>query len=405
MTHAPGNLVTHPSSGKNLALATIAFAVAFSLWGLISGLAPVFKVGLGLSAVQVSLVVALPVLLGSIGRLPMGALTDRFGGRLIFSLLLIFGAIPSLALAANHAYPSLLLWGFWLGMLGTSFAVGVAFVSGWFPPEKQGTALGIYGVGNIGQSVAVFFGPFLARRLGIPATFVLFGLASVLWGLVFAVWARNARTATPPKRLRDNIHVLRTEPLSWVLSLFYFLSFGGFVALAIYLPTLLRDIFSLTPEDAGARTAGFVLLATACRPVGGWLSDRIGGQRVLLYVFTGIAITAWLMALPSIYPFTVGALGCAALLGLGNGGVFKLVPQYFPAHTGTVTGLVGAAGGIGGFFPPLVLGVLRDLTGTYALGFVLLSAFALGCCGVLLRTLVWPPLQGQAKGTSPSGVS
>lgn len=404
MTDAPGDLVTNPS-GKNLALATIAFAVAFSLWGLISGLAPMFKVGLGLSAVQASLMVALPVLLGSIGRLPMGALTDRFGGRLIFSLLLIFGAIPSLALAANHAYPSLLLWGFWLGMLGTSFAVGVAFVSGWFPPEKQGTALGIYGVGNIGQSVAVFFGPFLARRLGIPATFVLFGLASVVWGLVFAIWARNARRPSPPKRLRDNIHVLRTEPLSWVLSLFYFLSFGGFVALAIYLPTLLRDIFSLTPEDAGARTAGFVLLATGCRPVGGWLSDRIGGQRVLLYIFGGIALMAWLMALPSIYPFTVGALGCAALLGLGNGGVFKLVPQYFPAHTGTVTGLVGAAGGIGGFFPPLVLGVLKDLTGTYALGFVLLSVFSLGCGWVLLQTLVWAPLQGQAKGASPSGVS
>jgi NNP family nitrate/nitrite transporter-like MFS transporter len=388
MMGAPDDLVTHPSSGKNLALATVAFAVAFSLWGLISGLAPVFKMDLGLSAVQASVMVALPVLLGSVGRLPMGVLTDRFGGRLIFSILLLFGAIPSLALAANHAYSSLLLWGFWLGMLGTSFAVGAAFVSGWFPSEKQGTALGIYGAGNIGQSVAVFFGPVLARRLGIPATFVLFGAASVVWGLVFAVWARNARRTGPPKRLRDNLTVLRTEPLSWVLSLFYFLSFGGFVALAIYLPTLLRDIFSLTPEDAGARTAGFVLLATACRPVGGWMSDRIGGQRVLLAVFTGIALTAWLMALPSIYPFTVGALGCAALLGLGNGGVFKLVPQYFPSHTGTVTGLVGAAGGIGGFFPPLVLGVLKDLTGTYALGFVFLSVFSLGCGWVLLQTLV-----------------
>ncbi len=395
--------MTPPSSGGNLALATIAFAVAFSLWGLISALAPLFKAGLGLSAMQVSLVVALPVLLGSIGRLPMGALTDRFGGRLVFSVLLIFGAVPALALAANHAYPSLLLWGFWLGMLGTSFAVGAAFVSNWFPSERQGTALGIYGVGNIGQSVAVFSGPFLARRLGIPATFALFGLASVVWGLVFVIWARNARRAGPPKRLRDNLHVLRTEPLSWVLSLFYFLTFGGFVALAIYLPTLLRDIFSLTPEDAGARTAGFVLLATACRPVGGWMSDRIGGQRVLLYVFTGIVLTAWLMALPSIYPFTVGALGCAALLGLGNGGVFKLVPQYFPAYTGTVTGLVGAAGGIGGFFPPLVLGVLKDLTGTYALGFVLLSLFSLGCCWVLWQALVWAPLR--AKSPRSSGVS
>ena len=380
--------MTNSDSSKNLFLATVAFAVAFSVWGLISGLAPLLKLELKLTATAGSLMIAIPVLLGSLGRVPMGLLTDRFGGRLIFSILLIFGVIPAVALALNHSYSSLLFWGFWLGAAGTSFAVGVAFVSKWFPPEKQGTALGIYGAGNIGQSIAVFFGPVLARRIGISATFILFGLVSLAWGLVFAAWARNARSTARPKTLRENLQVLRTEPLSWALSLFYFLTFGGFVALGIYLPTLLKEIFSLTPEDAGARTAGFVLLATACRPLGGWISDRMGGQRLLLFVFWGIALIAWLMAFPSIYLFTIGALGCAALLGLGNGGVFKLVPQYFPAQTGTVTGLVGAAGGIGGFFPPLVLGVLKDLTGTYALGFVFLSTFAVMCSWVLWRAFV-----------------
>jgi len=370
-------------SNKNLILATIAFIISFSIWGLISGLAPLFKADLGLSATEASLMIAIPVLLGSLGRIPIGLLTDRFGGRLIFSVLLIFGVIPPVALALNHSYASLLFWGFWLGLAGSSFAVGVGFVSRWFPLEKQGTALGVYGAGNIGQSIAVFFGPVLARRIGISTTFILFGLASLTWGFVFAVWARNAQSATRPRTLRENIHVLRTEPLTWALSLFYFLTFGGFVALGIYMPTLLKEIFFLTPEDAGARTAGFVILATLCRPIGGWLSDRIGGQRLLLYVFVGITLTAWLMALPSIYPFTVGALGCAALLGLGNGGVFKLVPQYFPAQTGTVTGLVGAAGGIGGFFPPIVLGILKDLTGVYTLGFVLLCAFSAGCTYLL----------------------
>lgn len=383
--------MANSESSKNLFLATIAFAVAFSVWGLISGLAPLFKVELGLSATQASLVIAIPVLLGSVGRIPMGLLSDRFGGRLIFSCLLVFCVIPLLALAVNRSYPSLIFWGFWLGLAGSSFAVGVAFVSRWFPPEQQGTALGIYGAGNIGQSIAVFFGPVLARAIGVLGTFVLFGVVSLIWGVVFFAWARDAQSKVRPKTLQENVQVLRVEPLSWVLSLFYFLTFGGFVALGVYLPTLLREVFSLRPEDAGARTAGFIILATVCRPLGGWLSDRIGGQRLLLYVFVGVVLVAWLMALPSIYPFTIGALGSAALLGLGNGGVFKLVPQYFPAQTGTVTGLVGAAGGIGGFFPPLVLGVLKDLTGSYTLGFILLSAFSLGCALVLWWTFVRQP--------------
>lgn len=377
---------------KNLFLATVAFIIAFAVWGLISGAAPLLKQELKLSATEASLMIAIPVMLGSIGRIPLGLLTDRLGGRLVFGTLLILVTLPPLALAVNHTYPSLLFWGFWLGLAGSSFAVGVAFVSPWFPPHQQGMALGIYGAGNIGQSISVFLTPFLTRTLGIPPTFSLFALGALVWGIVFALWARDAPRLAPSKTLGENIRVLRTQPLAWVLSLFYFLTFGGFVALGIYLPTLLKEIFLLTPEDAGARTAGFVILATACRPVGGWLSDRIGGQRLLVYVFIGISLLGWLMAWPSIYLFTLGALGCAALMGLGNGAVFKLVPLYFPAQTGTVTGLVGAAGGLGGFFPPLVLGIVKDLTGSYALGFIFLSAFALGCFGVVWRIFIRAPV-------------
>lgn len=366
-------------SNRQLALATLAFAVAFANWGLIAGLAPLLRPELHLTATQASLMIAIPVILGSLGRIPVGLLTDRYGGRLLFSGLLIFGLIPTIALAFNHSYSSLLFWGFWLGLAGSSFVIGVGFVSLWFPPERQGTALGIYGIGNIGQSVAVFLGPVLAVRIGIPATVLVFGCVSLIWGLVFALWARNGERRAPPKTWQESIRVLYTEPLSWALSLFYFLTFGGFVALGIYLPTLLRDTFQLTPEDAGARAAGFIVLATLARPLGGWLSDRFGGQRVLAVVFLGIALLAWPMALPSIYTFTISALGCAALLGLGNGAVFKLVAQYFPTQVGTVTGLVGAAGGLGGFFPPLVLGALADATGSLTLGFVFLTLFALGC--------------------------
>jgi len=164
-----------------------------------------------------------------------------------------------------------------------------------------------------------------------------------------------------------------------VLSLFYFLTFGGFVAFSIYLPTLLRDMFKLSPADAGARTAGFVLLATLTRPVGGMLADRFGGSRVLIGVFATVAALGVLMGCPWMPTFTIGALGAAAALGLGNGAVFKLVPEHFPKETGAVTGLVGAFGGLGGFFPPLVLGFIRDYTGGYAIGFVLLALSSILC--------------------------
>ncbi|HAZ45079.1 MAG TPA: MFS transporter [Cyanobacteria bacterium UBA11369] len=381
----------HPTAPKSLFLATAAFAIAFANWGLIAGLAPLLKKELGLSVAQSSLMIAIPVLLGALGRIPAGILTDRFGARRVFSLLLGFGILPTVALAVNHSYTSLLFWGFFLGILGSSFAIGVAFVSRWYPPQRQGIACGIYGAGNIGQSIAVFGGPVLGSWIGIPATFLIFGIASLTWGIVFAISAQNPPVKVRPKTFAECLSVLQTEKLTWALSLFYGLTFGGFVALSIYLPTLLQEMFALTPADAGARTAFFVILATLCRPVGGWLSDRIGGQILLLYVFLGMFAIGWLMSFPFIVPFTVGALGCSILFGLGNGGVFKLVPQYFPQQVGTVTGLVGAAGGLGGFFPPLELGMFRELTQSYAPGFILLSIFGLLCAWVLGRTFLRLP--------------
>ncbi|WP_310428810.1 MFS transporter [Chamaesiphon sp. VAR_48_metabat_135_sub] len=385
------NTADRSAANQNLFLATMAFAVAFANWGIISGLAPLLRKELGLSVTQASVMIAIPVLLGSVGRIPLGLLTDRYGGRIVFSILLAFTIVPAVALSLNHSYPSLLFWGFWMGLAGTSFAVGVAFVSGWFPPSQQGTTLGIYGAGNIGQSVAVFGGPVLAANIGIPATFLVFSAVAVVWGGIFALTANNAKPPSKSKSLAENIAVLKTEKLSWVLSIFYALTFGGFVALSIYLPTLYKEVFALAPADAGARTAFFVLVATLSRPVGGILSDKIGGQKLLVGVFLGIAAISWLMAMPSIVLFTIGSIGCAVLFGLGNGGVFKLVPQYFPQQTGSVTGLVGAAGGLGGFFPPIVLGICRDVTGSYAMGFGLLIIFALTCTAILSQTFLKSP--------------
>ena len=365
-----------PSSTRHLSLGTLSFAVCFAAWGLISAFAPRFREQFSLSGTQTALLVAVPVLLGSLGRLPIGMLADRFGGRLVFTVLMLLVAIPAWLVPEAASYEGLLVVAFCLGLAGSSFPVGVGYVSRWTAPERQGSALGLYGLGTIGQSAAVFLGPLLAAALGWQGVFRGMAVLLVAWGLAFGLLARNAPGAARPKGIGDMARVLR-ERLAWGLSLFYFLTFGGFVAFSIYLPTLLRDEFGLSPADAGFRTAGFVVLSTLLRPVGGWLSDRIGGARVLSGVFLGVLPFALLLTWPAMLPFTVGALGCAALLGLGNGAVFKLVPQYFPRETATVTGLVGAMGGLGGFFPPLLLGFFRDRTGAIWPGFVLLSATSL----------------------------
>jgi NNP family nitrate/nitrite transporter-like MFS transporter len=334
--------------------------------------------------VQKSVAIAIPVLLGSLGRIPLGILTDRFGGRIVFSLVMVFSIIPAFLMGGVSSYSQLLIYGFLIGIALASFSVGVGFVNGWYPPERQGFALGIYGAGNIGQSLAAYGSPVLAAAVGFKWGFWTFGVLLFIWLIVFATLARNAPNRGPAKSLVEIVHPLH-DKRSWVLSLYYFLTFGGFVAMAVYLPTLLTEVFKLTPQDAGFRTAGFVVLATLMRPVGGSLADKFGGRTILKWVFPATGAMALFLACPLMSTFTVGALGMAAAIGLGNGAVFKLVPEYFPKSVGSVTGLVGAAGGLGGFFPPLLLGIIKQQSGSFTLGFILLSCFALLCLVVLLR--------------------
>ena len=373
---------TNSRPNLQLALGTVSFAICFAAWGLISAFAPRFREAFHLTATQTAFLVAVPVLLGALLRVATGMLADRFGGRVVFALLIIIAAAPAYVVPLVPTYRMLLCVAFFLGIAGSSFAVGLGFVSRWFPLETQGSALGIYGLGNIGQSAAVFLGPVLATALGWQNVFRGIAALLVIWGIGFFLFARNSPKAVRPSSLRAMLQLLSRERLWWVLSLFYFLTFGGFVAFSIYLPVLLKDQFGLKPADAGFRTAGFVVLATLARPLGGWLADKIGGARVLEAVFLGIIPFAILMAWPSMLPFTVGALSCAFLLGNGNGAVFKLVPQYFPRDVGTVTGLVGAMGGLGGFFPPLLLGFFRDHLHTVWPSFALLAFFS----AVLWRT-------------------
>ena len=222
---------------------------------------------------------------------------------------MVLSIIPAFLMGGVSSYGQLLSYGFLIGIALASFSVGVAFVNGWYPPERQGFALGVYGAGNIGQSLAAYGSPVLAAAVGFKWGFWTFGVLLAMWLVIFASMARNAPNRVPAEVVCAKSRGRLNDKRSWVLSLYYFLTFGGFVAMAVYLPTLLTEVFKLTPQDAGFRTAGFVVLATALRPVGGVLADKIGGRTILKWVFPATAVFAIFLACPLMSTFTIGALG------------------------------------------------------------------------------------------------
>jgi NNP family nitrate/nitrite transporter-like MFS transporter len=347
----------------------------------------------GLTDAQTALAVAVPVVLGALFRIPLGILADRYGGRVVFTCLLAFAIVPCASIALVHAYVALLVGGFFLGIAGASFAAGISFTSKWFPPERQGLALGLFGLGTGGQSIAVFFAPRLAKIIAWESVFWIFGLVSLAWAALFWTCGRNAVTGRPAI-LGQSMWLLACKRLSWVLACCCFVTMGGFLAMGAYLPTLLKEQFNLTLEDAGTRTAGFVVLATVMRPVGGWLADRLGGARLLAVALALVAALALLLVSSDLVLFTIAVLGMAASLGLGTGAIFKLVPEHFPMNVGAVTGLVGAIGGLGGFFPPIMLGVLRQAIGSYTIGFVMLSLVAIGALLLDVSVFLLPGCHG-----------
>jgi NNP family nitrate/nitrite transporter-like MFS transporter len=380
---------THKTPTAALALATLAFSACFFAWSLLGPLGPDLQDHLGLSELALAVMVAVPVLLGSLMRIPLGILAERHGGRRVFCALLCFTPVPLVGLALWHdTYAGMLGFGLLLGFAGASFAVGVPFVNRWYPPQRQGMALGVYGMGMIGSVAAGFTAPKIAKAWGLAAPFWIAAAVIVATALVFAVFARDAAPAdarAPRASMLSALRVFRESGRAWALTLFYFLAFGGFVAMFLYLPKLLVGVHGLTKPDAGARAAGFALLVVLARPVGGMLADRVGAGRVLRWSFVGTALLALGLAAgyADMAALTACCLSMALFLGLGTGAVFKLVPQWFPDRVGAVTGVVGAAGGLGGFFPPLVMGVVKSATGGYALGFVLFSVVALACLLVL----------------------
>jgi NNP family nitrate/nitrite transporter-like MFS transporter len=368
-----------------LILATVGFALNFWAWALISPLGPMFRDSgaLGdLSQSDVSLLVAVPVLVGSLGRIVVGGLTDRYGGRVMFPIISALTILPVLFIAfvALDSYALLLVGGFFLGIAGTAFAVGVPFVNAWFPPERRGLAIGIFGAGMGGTAISALTTVKLFSNQGEKAPFLITAAVLAVYAVVAWVFLRDAPgRVAPTTSLASRVNANARLPITWQACILYAVSFGGYVAFSVYLPAYLKTAHGLTAADAANRMAGFVVVAVLMRPIGGWLSDRLGPVRVLaatyVVVIVGAAISAGTPPLDGVG--TVAFLAMAAALGAGSGAVFALVAQVTdPVRVGGVTGLVGAAGGLGGFVPPLIMGYVYGRTDSYAIGLWLLSVTA-----------------------------
>lgn len=368
-----------------LVLATVGFAVNFWAWALISPLGPMFRdqgtLG-ALSESDVALLVAVPVIVGSLGRIIVGALTDRFGGRVMFPLISALTIVPVLfiGLVALDSYTLLLIGGFFLGIGGTAFAVGVPFVNAWFPPERRGLAVGVFGAGMGGTAISALTTVPLYTDAGARSPFLI--TAAVLAAYAVLAWLllRDAPGRTVPTTgLLERLNANARLPITWQACILYAVAFGGYVAFSVYLPAYLKTAHDLSAADASNRMAGFVVIAVLMRPVGGWLSDRFGSVPVLAVGFAIVTVCAAVSAgTPPLDGIgTVAFLAMAAALGAGSGATFALIAQVTePARVGGVTGLVGAAGGLGGFLPPLVMGYVYGRTDSYAIGLLLLAVTA-----------------------------
>jgi MFS transporter, NNP family, nitrate/nitrite transporter len=381
---APSATTIQTGQTKNLLLALLGFTITFWAWNIIGPLGVRYTAELGLSPSQASLLVAMPVLVGSLGRVPVGALTDRYGGRVMFTVLTLASAIPVLLVAfagSLKSYPLLLVFCFFLGVAGTTFAVGIPFVNAWYEPARRGFATGVFGAGMGGTALSAFFTPRLVRSIGYIPTHLLIAAALVVVGAILWLLMRNSPAWQPNLApVVPKLAAAAKLAVTWQMAFLYAVVFGGFVAFSTYLPTYIKNVYAFGLTGAGTRTAGFAIAAVIARPIGGIVADKIGPRKVVAISLAGAAVLSLIIALrlPPEIPAGSAFVVMALFLGFGTGGVFAWVAELAPAErVGAVTGIVGAAGGLGGFFPPLVMGATyNEAAHSYTLGLVLLTITA-----------------------------
>jgi NNP family nitrate/nitrite transporter-like MFS transporter len=370
----------------SLFCAFLYFDTSFMVWVLIGALAnsivpdPDFQ----LDESQRGLMLALPILGGACLRILLGLMTDRIGARNTGIIGLVLTTIPLLlGWFWADSYAKILIVGVLLGIAGASFAAALPLASRWYPPQYQGLAMGIAGAGNSGTALATLFGPILAMSIGWHNVFGLALVPIVLTLLLFAGFARESPNRPPAKGLKEYGAILGQAD-TWWFCLFYSVTFGGFVGLATFLNSFFSVQYELPPVQAGYFATACVVSGSLLRPIGGYLADRIGGIRMLTVLYLGVAALLLSQAfLPPLYVAAGVLFLCMGLLGMGNGAVFQLVPLRFPKEIGIITGIVGAAGGVGGFFLPTVLGNCKQWTGTFAGGFALFAGGSFACAVLL----------------------
>ncbi|NKK77878.1 MFS transporter [Rhizobium leguminosarum] len=386
---------------KALWISTVAFTLCFAVWTIFAIIGIRIKQDLGLNEAEFGLLVGTPVLTGSLVRIVLGIWTGRYGGRLVYTLTMLAAALATFLLSYAQTYTQMLIAGLGVGLAGGSFAVGVAYVSPFFPAEKQGTALGIFGAGNVGAAVTKFAAPFVLIAWGWQAVAEIWAVGLALMAIVF--WFTT--TDDPAFRLRRERRVATKSfveefaPLQnvqvWRFSLYYFFAFGGFVALSLWLPRYLVGVYGFNLETAGMIAAAYSIPGSIFRAFGGVLSDKKGARSVMYTMFAVSAVATLILSLPAAdasrtgpafgitpFIFIVVIFVLGFFMSLGKAAVYKHIPAYYPENVGAVGGVVGMMGGLGGFILPIAFGFLKDMTGLWSSCFLLLFA-------IVVISLIW----------------
>lgn len=389
--------VTRSESQRALWLSTFAFTLCFAVWTIFSIIGVSIKAELDLTDFQFGVLVATPILTGSLTRLVLGVWTERWGGRIVFSVQMILTGAATWMLTRADTYPMFLLAALGVGLAGGSFIIGVAYVSKWHPQARQGTALGIFGMGNVGAAVTKFLAPFVLVAWGWQGVAHVWAVAITLMGVAFFVLAkddpqfaaRKAAGVKAPPFARQFAPLKKLQV--WRFSLYYFFVFGAFVALALWMPFYLVQVYGVDIKLAGMAAAAFSLSASVFRAYGGHLSDRFGARTVMYWTFGASLALLFALSYPptdyvvhgrdgalafstqlGLWPFVAVLFALGFFMSLGKAAVFKHIPVYYPDHVGAVGGLVGMIGGLGGFVLPIVFGALLEVTGVWTSSFMLL---------------------------------
>ncbi|MGE3476739.1 MAG: nitrate/nitrite transporter [Rhodospirillaceae bacterium] len=394
--------ITSGQQWRALGLSTFAFVGCFALWTLFSITGVEIKRELNLLDTEFAVLIAMPILSGSLVRIALGMLSDRFGGRRIFIILMLTTALAAALLSFAQSYETMLLAALAVGIAGGSFAVGIAYVSRWYPQERQGMALGLFGIGNLGAALTSFAAPFVLNAYGWRNLTQIYALALVIVAVIFWLFSQEDPTTAARKKAAVQPHPMSEQLAAlanvqvWRFSVYYFFVFGGFVALSLWLPRYYMGAYGLDLVTAGILTTLFTLPASLMRAVGGWLSDRIGARSAMYWSFGVSVLCTFILSYPSTdfvvhginapitfslgineatFAFVTLVLGSAMAMGMAA--VYKHIPHYYPNHIGAVGGLVGLMGGLGGFLLPIAFGIMNDLLGVWTACFALLFIIVL----------------------------